>query len=65
VAWTQFIAELYECFDIDTHHLSPLTKLKQYGTVEDFIVSFERLDFRIEGMSDSFFPRMLYKWPQG
>jgi hypothetical protein len=28
VAWTQFVAEFYECFDIDTHHLGRLTKLK-------------------------------------
>jgi hypothetical protein len=32
-----------------------LTKLKQLGTVEDFIASFEHLAFRIEGMSDAFF----------
>jgi hypothetical protein len=55
VAWTQFVAELYECFDTDTHHLGHLTKLKQSGTVEDFITTFEHLDFRMEGMSDAFF----------
>jgi hypothetical protein len=32
-----------------------LTKLKQSGIVEDFIVSFEKLTFRTEGMSDAFF----------
>jgi hypothetical protein len=36
-------------------HLGHLTKLKQSGTVEDFIASFEQLDFRTEGMSDAFF----------
>jgi hypothetical protein len=55
VAWTQFVAEIYEHFDTDTHHLGHLTKLKQSGTVEDFIASFERLDFHTEGMSDAFF----------
>jgi hypothetical protein len=55
VAWTHFVAELYERFDTDTNHLGRLTKLKQSGTVEDFIASFERLDFRTEGMSDAFF----------
>jgi hypothetical protein len=55
VSWTQFVAELYECFDTDTHYLGCLTKLKQSGTVEDFISSFEHLDFRMEGMSDAFF----------
>jgi hypothetical protein len=55
VAWTQFVAELYDRFDSDTHHLGRLTKLKQSGTVEDFIATFEHLDFRTEGMSDAFF----------
>jgi hypothetical protein len=32
VAWTHFVAELYECFDTDTNHLGCLTKLKQSGT---------------------------------
>jgi hypothetical protein len=42
IAWTQFVTELYECFDTDTNHLGHLTKLKQSGTIEDFIASFER-----------------------
>jgi hypothetical protein len=28
VAWTQFVAELYEHFNTDTHYLGRLTKLK-------------------------------------
>jgi hypothetical protein len=28
LAWTQFVAELYDRFDSDTHHLGRLTKLK-------------------------------------
>jgi hypothetical protein len=55
IAWTQFVVEIYECFDTDTNHLGRLTKLKQLGTVEDFIATFELLDFRTEGMSDAFF----------
>jgi hypothetical protein len=55
VAWTQFVAELYELFGTDTNHLGHLTKLKQYGTVKEFIAAFERLTFHKEGMSDSFF----------
>jgi hypothetical protein len=55
VAWTQFVAELYERFDTDTNNLGCLTKLKQFGIVEDFIATFERLAFRTEGMSDAFF----------
>jgi hypothetical protein len=59
IAWTQFVTELYERFDMDTNHLGYLTKLKQFGTVENFIASFERLDFRIEGMTDAFFRECL------
>jgi hypothetical protein len=46
IAWTQFVTELYERFDTDTNHLGHLTKLKQSGTVEDFIATFERLAFQ-------------------
>jgi hypothetical protein len=49
------VEDIYECFDTDTNHLGRLTKLKQSGTVEDFMASFERLDFHTEGMSDAFF----------
>jgi len=45
VAWTQFVAKIYERFDTETNHLGNLTKLKKSGTVEDFISSFERLAF--------------------
>jgi hypothetical protein len=55
VAWTHFVADLYELFDTETNHLSHLTKCKQSGTVEEFIASFEELDFRTEGISDDFF----------
>jgi hypothetical protein len=55
IAWTQFVTELYEHFDTDTNHLGHLTKLKQSRTVEDFIVAFEHLAFRTEGMTDAFF----------
>jgi hypothetical protein len=55
IAWTHFVAKLYECFDTDNNHLGCLTKLKQSGTLEDFIATFERLDFRTEGMFDAFF----------
>jgi hypothetical protein len=50
---------IYERFDTDTHHLGRLTKLKQYGIVEDFIASFECLDFHTEGMFDAFFGNAL------
>ena len=46
ISWTQFVAEFYARFDTDTHYLGRLTKLKQSGTVEDFITAFENLAFR-------------------
>jgi hypothetical protein len=49
------VEEIYECFDTDTNHLGHLKKLKQLGTMEDFVAAFECLAFRIEGMSDAFF----------
>ena len=49
------MAELYERFDTDTNHLGHLTKLKQLGTMEDFIATFECPTFKIEGMYDAFF----------
>jgi hypothetical protein len=58
------VVEIYEFFDTDTNHLVYLNKLKQSGIMEYFIATFERLDFRIEGMSDVFF-EMFYQWPQG
>jgi hypothetical protein len=30
-------------------------QVEKYGTVEEFITSFEHLDFRMEGMTDAFF----------
>jgi hypothetical protein len=55
IAWTDFVAEIYECFETDTNHLGHLKKLKQSGTLEDFIVAFEHLGFQTEGLSDAFF----------
>jgi hypothetical protein len=55
IAWTHFVAEIYELFETNTNHLGRLTKLKQAVTMEDFIVSFECLAFRTDGMSDAFF----------
>jgi hypothetical protein len=77
VAWTHFVADLYECFDTDTNHLGRLTNLKQSGIVEYFITNFERMAFHIEGVSDAFFrecfisglkdeirAHVLMAWPQ-
>jgi hypothetical protein len=45
IALTQFVTDLYECFDMDTNHLGHLKKLKQSRIVEYFIAAFERLAF--------------------
>jgi hypothetical protein len=45
IAWTQFVTELYEHFNMDTNHLGRLINLKQSGIVEDFRAAFEHLDF--------------------
>jgi hypothetical protein len=55
------VTEIYECFDTDTNHLGHLTKSKHSGIVEDFIATFEHLDFRTEGMTDSFFRERFIK----
>jgi hypothetical protein len=57
--------------------LGRLKKLKQLGTVEDFIAAFDQLAFRTKGMSDAFFrecfisglkddirAHVLMAWPQ-
>jgi hypothetical protein len=49
------VTDIYEGFDMDTNHLGRLTKLKQSGIVEDFIATFECLDFQTECMIDAFF----------
>jgi hypothetical protein len=64
ISWTHFVEDLYERFDTDTSHLGCLKKLKQSGTVEDFLASFECLYFKTEGMSNAF-PIVFYQWPQG
>jgi hypothetical protein len=43
------VTEIYERFDMDTNHLGRLTKLKQSGTVEDFIAAFEAPGFSNRG----------------
>jgi hypothetical protein len=45
VVWTQFVVEIFECFDTDTYYLVYLTKLKQFDIVDDFILAFEHLHF--------------------
>jgi hypothetical protein len=65
IACTQFVVELYDHFNTDTHYLGHLTKLKHSCTVEDFITTFENLSFQTQGMLDVFFRKILYQWPKG
>jgi hypothetical protein len=55
VSWKQFVAKIYDIFDSKTHHLHHLTKLKQYGTMEDFNAAFQHLDFKKKGIPDALF----------
>jgi len=42
-------------FDRESHFLGRLTKLRQTGSITDFITEFEQLDIRTEGLSDAFY----------
>jgi len=53
--WNQFVTEVYERFDTNTHYLGRLTKLKWSNTMEDFLTAFDNLAFRTESMIDAFF----------
>lgn len=54
ISWKQFASDLYEHYELDTHYLGYVSKLKQYGIVEKFISTFEQLTFQTEGKSDTF-----------
>jgi hypothetical protein len=58
------VAELYDRFDSDTHHLGCFTKLKESRTVKHFIVAFEHLAFITKGMSDAFFRECFINGPK-
>jgi hypothetical protein len=49
------VVEIYEHFDTDTNHSGCLKKLKQSGTMEYFIATFESVEFWTKDMSDAFF----------
>lgn len=46
---------IYARFERDTHYLGRLTKLRQIGTVADFLTAFEQLAIRTEGFTNSFY----------
>eukprot|EP00253_Pinus_taeda_P011630 PITA_11630 len=53
--WTQFRKALQDCFDQESSFLGRLTKLRQTGTVDEYITTFEALAFRTWGLSDVFY----------
>jgi hypothetical protein len=53
--WNMFTKVVCACFDRESHYLGCLTKLKQTGSVIDFIATFEQLAIRTEGLSDEFY----------
>jgi hypothetical protein len=50
-----FTKEFCACFDMESHLLGRLIKLKQIGSVTDFITAFEQLDIRTEDLLDEFY----------
>ena len=53
--WTQFTKALRDRFEQEDSFLGRLTKLRQTGTVEEYITAFEALAFRTRGLTDTFF----------
>lgn len=50
-----FTKAVYARFDRESHFLGRLTKLKQTGSMTDFITAFEQLAIRTEGLSNEFY----------
>jgi len=53
--WAQFTKALRERFEQEDSFLGRLTKLRQTGTVDEYITAFEALAFRIWGLTDAFY----------
>eukprot|EP00253_Pinus_taeda_P029980 PITA_29980 len=53
--WTQFTKALRDRFEQEDSYLGRLTKLRQTGTVEEYINAFESLAFRTKGLTDEFY----------
>eukprot|EP00253_Pinus_taeda_P014055 PITA_14055 len=53
--WTQFTKALRDRFEQEDSYLGRLTKLRQIGTVEEYISAFEGLAFRTKGLTDEFY----------
>lgn len=54
LTWHIFSKALSDRFDHESKFLGRLTKLRQTGTVQEYIKAFEALAFRIGGLADEF-----------
>ena len=53
--WAQFAKDLRSRFEQEDSFLGRLTKLRQTGTVDEYITAFEALAFRTKGLTDDFY----------
>ena len=53
--WPKFTKALQDRFDHESSFLGRLTKLRQTGTVDEYITAFEALAFRTRGLLDVFY----------
>ncbi len=54
-SWVQFTKALRDRFEQGDSFLGSLTKLRQTGTVDEYITAFEALAFRTQHLSDEFY----------
>ena len=54
-SWGQFTKALRNRFEQEDSFLGRLTKLRQTGTVDEYITAFEALAFRTKGLTDEFY----------
>jgi len=52
--WDAFKKSLIERFNHESTFLGRLTKLRQTGTMDEYITAFEALAFRTRGLQDAF-----------
>ena len=55
MTWTTFKKSLTECFDQESSFLGHLTKIRQTGTVDEYVTAFEALAFCTRDLSDAFY----------
>jgi hypothetical protein len=55
IEWSIFSKVLCACFDRERHYLGRLTKLRQTGTVQEYIATFEQLAICTKNLADDFY----------